>query len=299
MRQQLLDLINNTILFKYELPYAAASIPRTIFSTENDKCYEATDKSALIEIIYNSIIEYSFNEFEITGREFKDLHTIAFQERIRFNEDDADETQLKYGFFGEVILHAILKVFYGTDTIISKGYFYNPLENSESKGYDAYHLIESNSKVQLWFGETKFHQSYTQAVNDVLNKIMISLSDGYLKTNLLALRKNKDKLNIQNSTLETILNNWDANPNIVISDELVKHSIELIYPVIVLFKQNSKGYDESIKAIPKYIEKNHILKTYDLSIPVSVFFIFIPLEDVKSIKSEVLSWIKLKKPLLS
>ena len=299
MRQLLLDLINNTIIFKYDLPYSVANIPRTIFSTNDDKCYEANDQNALIEIIYNSIIEYSFNEFEISEREYNDLHTIAFQERIRFNEGDSDETKLKYGFFGEVLLHAILKVFFGTDTIISKGYFYNPLENAESKGYDAYHLIESNSKVQLWFGETKFHQNYTQAVNDVLGKIKNSLSDNYLRKNLLALRKNKDNLNIQNSTLETILNNWNANPNIVILDELKKYSIKLVYPIIILFNQNGRGYDECIKAIPKYIEENHNVEAYDLSIPVSVFFIFIPLEDVKAIKSEVLSWIKLKKPLLS
>lgn len=299
MRQQLLDLINNTILFKYDLPNIDLDIPKTIFSTKNDMCYEAPNKNAFIEIIYNSIIEYSFNEFEICEREFKDLHTIAFQDRIRFNEEDKDETQLKYGFFGEVILHAILKVYFGTETIISKGYFYNPLENSESKGYDAYHLVENNSNIQLWFGETKFHHSYTQAINDVLAKIKNSLSNNYLKKNLLALRKNKDNLNVQNSIIETILRNWDKNPNIVIIDELVNHSIELVYPVIVLFKQNSKGYDESIKAIPNYIKEKHIVEEYDLSIPESVFFIFIPLDDVKSIKSEVLSWIKLKKPLLS
>ncbi len=299
MRQQLLDLINNTIIFKYDLPNSDVDIPRTIFSTKDDKCYEANDKDALVEIIYNSIIEYSFNEFEISEREYNDLHTIAFQERIRFNEDDTDETQLKYGFFGEVLLHIILKVFLGTDTIISKGYFYNPLENAESKGYDAYHLIENNSVVQLWFGETKFHQSYIQAINDVLRKIKNSLSDQYLRKNLLALRKNRDKFDIQNSTLESILNSWNANPNIIILDELVKYSIELVYPVVILFNQNARGYDASIKAIPKYIEEHYDVAEYDLSIPVSVFFIFIPLEDVKAIKSDVLSWIKLKKPLLS
>jgi hypothetical protein len=299
MRQQLLDLINNTILFKYELPHAPTSIPKTIFSTANDKCYEASDKNALAEIIYNSIIEYSFNEFEIDGRDYKDLHTIAFQERIRFNENDTDAAQLKYGFFGEVILYSILKVIFGTQSIISKGYFYSPIENSEAKGYDAYHLIETDSKIQLWFGETKFHKSYSTAVKDVLDKIKTSLSDNYLKKNLLALRKNKDNFDTQNSTLQSILNGWEANPNIVIFDELVKHKIELVYPVIILFQQHANGYDESIKAIPKYIEERYTVENFDLTIPHSLFFVFVPIENVKAIKTEVLSWIKLKKPLLS
>lgn len=299
MRQQLLDLINNTIHFKYELPNVAANIERTIFSNLNDKCYETTNRNDLAEIIYNSIIEYSFNEFEINEKEYNDLQTIAFQDRIRFDEDDSDETQLKYGFFGEVILYAILKIVFGVDAFIARGVLYNPLENSESKGYDAYHLVESGSKIQLWIGETKFHQNYTQAVNEVLGKIKISLSDEYLRTNLLTLRKHKDRLNIQGSTLESILNEWDKNPNIVITDELNKHKIELVYPIIILFQQNRGGYDSSIKAIPEYIKAKHKVEDYDLSIPCFLYFVFIPVEDVKAIKIEVLSWIKSKKPLLS
>jgi hypothetical protein len=299
MRQQLLDLIKNTIHFKYELPNIAANIERTIFSNLNDKCFEATNKNDLAEIIYNSIIDYSFNEFEINEKEYKDLQTIAFQDRIRFDENDSDETKLKYGFFGEVVLYAILKIIFGVDVLIARGVLYNPLENSESKGYDAYHLIESDSKIQLWIGETKFHKSYTQAVNDVLGKIKISLSDAYLRTNLLTLRKNKDRLNIQGSTLEAILNEWDKNPNIVITDELNKHQIELVHPIIILFQQNRGGYDASIKAIPEYIKKKHKVENYDMSVPCFLYFVFVPVEDVKAIKTEVLSWIKSKKPLLS
>jgi len=192
-----------------------------------------------------------------------------------------------------------LKVYFGTDTIISKGYFYNPLEKSESKGYDAYHLIEYNDKVHLWFGETKFHKSYTQAINDVLKKIKSSLSDSYLKTNLLALRKNKENLNIEGSKIEKVLQDWADNPNIQIIEELKQHSIELVYPIVILFEQNKEGYDKSIQKIPKYIKKKHVLEEYDLSIPCTVFFILVPIEDVKKVKSEVLKWIELKKPLLS
>lgn len=204
MRKNLLDLINRTIVYKYDLPHAKLSIEKTILSTCNDKCYEAVDQNNLSEIIYNSIIEYSFNEFEINDSDYNDLLETALQERIRFKDDDSDEVQLKYGFFGEVVLYAILKVIYGVDSLISKGYFYSPIENSEAKGYDSYHLIESNSKIQLWFGESKFHKSYSTAIDDVLKKISNSLSDKYLKNNLLAIRKNKENLNIAGSKMEKI-----------------------------------------------------------------------------------------------
>ncbi len=298
MRESLHNLVKSTIIYKYDLPNAVQSIPRTLFSTENDKCYSITDQQALVEVIYNSIIDYSFNEFDFTKRELDDLHTIAFQERVRFNEADDEASKLKYGFFGEVLLHCVLKLFFKTDTLISKGYFYNPLTKREAPGYDAYHLIEENDTIGLWFGETKFHINYTNAVNDVLDKIKSSLSDDYLSTNLLAIRKNRENLNIQGSKLEIILNDWDENPSIRIIEELKQHSINLIYPVIILFQQNKTGYDDSIKKIPKYIEDNYKLENYDLSIPYSVFFIFIPIEDVKKVKKEVLKWIELKKPLI-
>lgn len=298
MRKELLDLINNTIIFKYELPHTGLSIDKTIFSTCNDKCYEVTDQNHLAEIIYNSIIEYSFNEFEINGNDYEDLLEVAFQERIRFNEDDSDDVQLKYGFFGEVVLFAVLKVIYGIDSIISKGYFYSPIENSEAKGYDSYHLVESNSKIQLWFGETKFHKSYTQAVNDVLKKISTSLSDSYLERNLLAIRQNKDRLNLTGSTIEKILDSWSKNPKITIIDELAKYNIELVYPIFILFQENARGYDESIKAIPKYIKQKYSVPSFALSIPYTLYFIFMPISDVKAVKTEVLSWIKSRKQLL-
>lgn len=298
MRKSLHNLVKSTIIFKYDLPYAVQSIPRTIFSTENDKCYSISDEQALVEVIYNSIIDYSFNEFDFTKRELEDLHTIAFQERVRFNDSDNKASKLKYGFFGEVLLHCVLKLFFKTETLISKGYFYDPLTKGEARGYDAYHLIEENDTVGLWFGETKFHISYTSAVNDVLKKIKSSLSDDYLSTNLLAIRKNRENLNIQGSKIGAILSDWDENPKIKIIEELKQHSINLIYPVIILFQQNKSGYDDSIKKIPKYIEDNYELEDYNLSIPYSVFFIFIPIEDVKKVKKEVLEWIELKKPLI-
>jgi len=68
--------------------------------------------------------------------------------------------------------------------------------------------------------------------------------------------------------------------------------------VIILYQQNANGYDENIKLIPKYIEEKFQVENYDLSIPYSLFFVLIPIENVKAVKTEVLSWIKSKKQLL-
>jgi len=299
MRKSLESLIRKTIVHKYSLPNQQLNIDRTLFSTCDDNCFTVLNDTDLSEIIYNSVIEYAFNEFEIEESDYADLHTIAFEERIRFQDTAKEATKLKYGFYGEVILYAILKVMYGADTLISKGHFYSPLENSEAKGYDAYHLIESNNKLELWFGESKFHITYTAALKDVIEKMNISLSDQYLKRNLLAIRQAKTNLNAKGSKLEKILNNWWKQPKINIFEELNNHSIELIYPIIILFQQSNKGYDHSIDQIPKYISKKYKPNKFNLSVPHSIYFIFIPVGSVKLIKSQVLTWIKSKKPLMS
>jgi hypothetical protein len=105
-------------------------------------------------------------------------------------------------------------------------------------------------------------------------------------------------LNLTGSTIETILDSWSKNPKIKIIDELSKYNIELVYPIFILFQENASGYDESIKAIPKYIKKKYTVPSFALSIPYTLYFIFMPVSDVKTIKTEVLSWIKSRKQLL-
>ena len=80
------------------------------------------------------------------------LHTEAISQRIRIEEEDNEDTQLKYGFFGEVLLNLMLRIYYSTNGIIAKGYFYNILKPEEPKGYDSYHLIETYDKTELLFG---------------------------------------------------------------------------------------------------------------------------------------------------
>lgn len=49
--------------------------------------------------------------------------------------------------------------------------FYNPLESSETKGFDTYQmLLKSDGSIELWFGEVKFHKSFRTGVNQILEK---------------------------------------------------------------------------------------------------------------------------------
>ena len=78
------------------------------------------------------------------------------------------------------------------------------------------------------------------------------MSDGYLDRNILAIIENhKNNLNIKDAkVINKIVLDWEANSNIIISEQLKKYNAKLVYPVLVLYEGKS-DYDESIKQIPK------------------------------------------------
>lgn len=298
MRKNLLDLIEKTIVYKYDLPNDKVGIQKTIISTQNDKCYSSIDKNNITEIIYNSIIEYSFNEFELIEKDYQNLHSIALKTRLKYNTKANSGTKIKYGFLGEVLLYSILYVIYKAKPLIARGYFYNPLENSETKGYDSYQLIENNGITELWFGEVKFHSNHEGGIKNIFKNIYKALSDEYLERNILALPNHRNNFNYKGSQIEKILDKWEKNPAINILQELKTHKIKLIYPILLIYSKDDKSYDDNIKKVPQFIKDNFKTKKIKISVDYSVFFILVPLEKVKEIKTDVIKWIESKKQLI-
>jgi len=299
MRESLKKLIEQTIVYQYDLPNNDIWILNTDISTENDTCYKSEDKDDLIDIIYNSIVDYSFNEHSLTSSDYDKLISIALKTKIKYKSDASELEKIKYGFYGEVLLYALLVTKYSANPLISRWYFYNPLENSETKWYDSYHLLDTGREIQLWFWEAKFHGRYNQGINSILKSIEKALSDDYLDKNLLAISTRKQDFNIKGSRIEAIIDSWEEDPNINLLSELQKHSIKLVYPILLLYEQWVSDYDEMIKKAVKYIKDNHETKWFSLSIDFSIFFIFLPLKEVKLIKQQVIQCIESKKPLIS
>ncbi|WP_027372330.1 DUF1837 domain-containing protein [Chryseobacterium sp. UNC8MFCol] len=299
MRKTLLNLIEKTIIHQYDLPNSVTGVTKTIFSIDDDKCFKTTNNNDFSEIIYNSILEYSFNEFEIDGKDYDKLHYIALLTKLKYNPTADLGTKIKYGFLGEVVLFSVLYTLFKSRPLIARGYFYNPLENSETKGYDSYHLIENAGQTELWFGEVKFHKSYKAGIKSVFKNIDKAISDNYLKANVFSILNQVNNLQWKGSKIETVIKKWEENPYLSIIDEIKKHNMKLVYPVMLLYEEASAGYDESIKNIPTHIQAEYSSTKYSLSIPYSIFFILIPIKDVKLIKEDVIKWIESKKPLMS
>ena len=172
-----MDLIDKTIAYQYSLSCPTRKIDKTHLTTTKDDCYLSLNNNALVEVIYNLIIEYSFDEFDLIDKNYDNLMPIALLTKLKYNENATQQSKISYGFFGEVLLYALLITKYNANTLISRGYFYNPLENSETKGYDSYHLIESEKQVELWFGEVKFRASFNDGVKSAIQGLEKAISD--------------------------------------------------------------------------------------------------------------------------
>jgi hypothetical protein len=298
MRQELLDLISSSIVYKYDLPNHSIGVDKSIFSTENDKCFMCISNESLSEIIYNSIVEYSFNEFDLKEADYEKLHVIALKTKLKYNESATEKSKISYGFHGETILFCMLYAKLYAKPVISRGYFYNPLESSETKGYDSYHLIENNGVTELWFGEVKFRETHRSGIESALNNLDKAISDTYLSTNVLAITNFKNSFNISGTKIETIIKQWEDNPSINIIEYIKKHDLKLIYPIMILYDKDKQGFDKSIEKVIKHIQDNYSTKTFALSIPFSIYFIWLPVDKVRDIKTTVIEWIESKKQLL-
>ena len=304
MRKTLLDLVKSAIIYEYSLPNKEHSIEPSPFSTAKDTCFSQRTDNDIAEIIYNGIVEYAINEYDINYDDICTEHLRAMAENIRYNEDATNRIKISYGFYGEVLLYAILYAKYNTNVLISKGYFYDPLEKAEAKGYDAYHLIQRENKVQLWFGEAKFRVDYKKSITEVISNLNKALSENYFKKNVLSISKKKH--NISNGSdvidlLKPITENWRHDVSIVIADELKKNNITLVYPVLIAYeKKKRKDYHDNIKECIKHIKDLYATREYNLStdIDVKFFFMFLPVDNVKEIKESVVEWISTKKPLI-
>ena len=294
MRQLLKDLIDRTLFFEYSLPTKKINTKINL-STHFDDCFSYSSDDDLSELIYQSILDYSYNEFEMTDKDLSTLLAKALFNKIKYKEYKDELTKIKYGFYGEVLLYSMLYHFYNTKPIISRGYFYNPLENSETKGYDSYHLIENEDKIELWFGEVKFRDTLDSGAKDAIEGLDKAFSDTYLSNNIIAMDNYKNSFNIVGSKIEKILDEWDGTP-INIIEQVKKHNMILVYPILLVFPDTSSDYDEKIKNAINKINKKFSLKKYSLSIPYKLFFILLPVSEVKKIKKEVIEWIELKKP---
>lgn len=293
MRESIRNLINNIIKLEFILPYE--EIDKSSITTENDYCLKGKDDD-IVELIYNTIIDYCLNESEINLKNLNNDQIFALQQRMRFNANDKHETQIKYGFYGETLLNILLEYLLNTKKIIAKGYFYSPIENSESKGYDNFHFLIDENNIELWFGEAKMYSSLSDAIEKIINNLNNALSIQYLDKNFRAIVSRANDLDETEMT-DIIKEFRDKikNENINIWEELKNKNFTITYPIFISYENNNSCYKKIIKNSLNVIENR--IKTIILNNEISakILFILLPVREMKKIKEGVLECIYQKK----
>ncbi len=300
MRTSLNKMLKGAICIELRLPDSGKKIDKTTITTSKDICFKTKDTNMLASSIYNGIVEYAVNEFEIDYDNLEIEQLKVLKRRLRYNPSASDTTKKRYGFYGEVLLDIILRGFLKTNVLLARGYLYQPINKSEVKGFDAFHLREKNDEVELWLGEAKFYVDYKKPISDVLEKIQLSLSDDYVNSNVYTLIDWQDRFSTSCSRLSSIMDRWEANPLINIADEIAKENMTIVYPIMIAY-QPSAGviYEESIKEVVEYVNTrvNELSITITNSFDYRIFFIFLPVDEVGKVKENVFKWIDSKEPL--
>lgn len=298
MRDSLKKIISSAIVFEYCLPHG--STPKVTVANVPDHCYRnQTSSDDIKELIYNGLIDYGIEESKINLTRLNPLHKLVLTTKLRYDENATLDSKIKYGFYGEVLLYLMIQHFYGASTLISRGYFYNPLERSETKGYDTYQIRykENTKEIELWFGEVKFYGNYTEAVKKIFENIDKALSDDYLSLNFKAFVNHVEKFDpysIPGKIVQQIID----NPDVVISDLLCQNHMMLMYPALLICDDKDMPYDDIIKEIVDYINDKYTAIHPELSIPYNFFFVILPVHDSKAIKTDVIKWINSNHPLI-
>lgn len=301
MREALKTIVKNAICFECNLPHSESGVDKSCLSSVKDVCFKNENPQDVAKVIYNGIVEFALGEYDIDYGNLEKEQLKVLKKNIRYNPDAKMAAKLKYGFYGEVLLDLVLRCLLKTSVVVARGYFYSPIENSEVKGFDAFHLIDSGEKLDLWFGEAKFYKSYNEAITPVLEKLSTSLSDQYVDRNLLAILNERHNFTASNPKLNALLDEWEENPAINLARQMKKHQIRLTYPIFIAYeKKESHSFHESIgKCIEHILSKCTEL---NIQIPASfdyrLFFMFLPLAEVKRIKESVVEWIDSQEPLI-
>lgn len=303
MKKSLLDLITESIILEYNLPNQTLQYQKSCITHENlnDDCYKSDDLEKLSRIIYESVLYYSYDQFQLEGGNHDGMFENAFKRKFKFNEAATETAKLSLGFYGEALLYCLLKFFYRNETLVCRGYFYDIQKKSEVTGYDCFHLIQKEDNLELWFGETKFYQDGKAAVDSVFTNIEKAISDDYLiETNFVTILQSKGNIVDKNTKIYELLDKWDKSIITNMVEELNANNIKLVYPILITYNQNKSGYNESVKDIIEYINEEYVDQKFtEIGIDYSIFFILMPIEDVKKCKQQIIKWIDNKEPLMS
>lgn len=86
----------------------------------------------------------------------------------------------KRGEFGELILHLLLRDYFGSTPLISKIYF-KDADNKTVHGFDGVHVVMNEQEKSLWIGESKLYSDGKAGVKELAADVARHLERDYLR----------------------------------------------------------------------------------------------------------------------
>jgi hypothetical protein len=179
------------------------------------------------------------------------------------------------GEFGELLLHAAAKDFFGAQPAISKIHF-KDTPNDTVKGFDCVHVVEQGGAVELWLGEVKLYEDLASAVRDSAAELIDHLEKGYLRKEFIAITNKLDPAWQHTSVVREMLD--DATS----LDEILDR---LVIPVMLTYNSSAiasheGASDEYREAIREEATRAWVSfdAKFETPYPVTIHLILIPLE---------------------
>jgi hypothetical protein len=158
----------------------------------------------------------------------------------------------KRGEIGELLLHVICREVFDTYPAITK-YFYKDSSNNTVKGFDAVHVIVTQSGLELWLGESKFYQDIGEAIAAAIKDLKSHTERDYMRAEFVTVRNMLDKKWPHAAKLEKLI-----HPNVSLDEifEAVCIPVLLTYDSDVIASYNEVS-DEFKKDFEAEVLKHH------------------------------------------
>ncbi len=123
------------------------------------------------------------------------------------------------------------------------------------------------------------------------------LSAEYLQSEFHTIANRVNDVNNPDSRISNFLRDVECRSFSII-EEAQRYGMRLVYPIFLVYGHDDNSYDENIRQVVDYIASNYTATAIDLGIELSIFFILLPVKNVRDIKTTVLQWIREKKQLV-
>jgi len=136
-----------------------------------------------------AIADYLFEwlpEFALKYSELEDFNSATGMKLIKRAAKTVYTTgkYQKRGEFGELLLHALIREVFDSEPVISKIYYKSAI-NDTVKGFDAVHVVDAGSGLELWLGEVKFYKDLSEGIRDVARELQSHTVHEYLRDEFL------------------------------------------------------------------------------------------------------------------